>query len=73
MQWKTTSEITPMVNQRTKTQWERWQVFLGKFKQISLGWQHYLKKLLKLQPTYIKVATPSPQKNNLLLVLGYLK
>jgi hypothetical protein len=48
MQWKATSELTPMVNQRTRIQWKRWQVFLGKFSKNSLGWQHYLKKILKL-------------------------
>jgi hypothetical protein len=48
MQWKTTSELTPMVNQKTKTQWKSWQVFLGKKFNFLLGWQHYLKKILKL-------------------------
>ncbi len=58
-----------MVNQRTRTQWKRWKVFLGKFKQISLGCQHYLKKLLKLQPTNIRVVTPSPKKKQ--FVVGF--
>jgi hypothetical protein len=48
MQWKTTSELTPMVNQKTKTQWKSWQVFLGKKFNFLLGWQHYLNKILKL-------------------------
>jgi hypothetical protein len=68
MQWKATSELTLMVNPRIRTQWKRWQIFLGEFKQISLGWQHYLKKLLKLQAIDIRVATPSPKKQ---FVVGF--
>jgi hypothetical protein len=36
-----------------------WQTSLGRFRQISPGWWHYFKKLLKLEPVDINVATPS--------------
>jgi hypothetical protein len=35
------------------------QTSLGRFRQISPGWWHYFKKLLKLEPVDINVATPS--------------
>jgi hypothetical protein len=36
-----------------------WQTSLGRFRQITPGWRHYFKKLLKLEPVDINVATPS--------------
>jgi hypothetical protein len=40
-----------------------WRASLGRFRQFSLAWRHYFKKLLKLQPECINVATHNPPKN----------
>jgi len=54
-----------------------WRASLGRLSQISPGWRHYFKELLKLKPVDINVATaslpPSPQKTNLQSLLRNFK
>jgi len=58
-----------------------WRASLGRLSQISPGWRHYFKELLKLKPVHINVATASlppslplsPQKTNLQSLLRNFK
>jgi len=62
MQWKTTSELTPMVNQKTRTQWKSWQVFLGIIFHFSLGWQTLFKENFKTITYRHKSGNTFPKK-----------
>ncbi len=50
-----------------------WRASLGRLRQFSPAWRHYFKKLLKLQPECINVATHSPQKIKFWLLSGDFK